>query len=160
MRTKIPATYQAVVNGFTEIATTLDLAASAAPSTGQFAGDDAVAVTDAFQAYSVAQTDVLDSIIDSVGQVGDTVPVFPPLEPATTRLKAVSASANVIAAPPRLSLPMPPRSVGRYLLDPAWADSICPCKELGRQARRLARRRRGSRSGGCRGAAWGTSGCG
>lgn len=99
MLTKIPATYQAVVNGFTEIATTLDLAASAAPSTGQFAGDDAVAVTDAFQAYSVAQTDVFDSIIDSVGQVGDTVPFFAPLEPVTTRMKAVSASANVSCCP-------------------------------------------------------------
>lgn len=76
-----------------------------------------MAVTDAFQTYSVAQTDLLDSIIDSVGQVGDTAPFFPPLEPVTTQLKAVSASANVSCCPTLLS----PLSWAGY------ADSICPC---------------------------------
>lgn len=86
---KTAADRQSIINGFVDLVTDLDQVAATPPPTAQFTGDDAMAVTNAFQGYGTAQRNVLDS----VARVGFVVKIIPAVGPPVAGVLQNTAAA-------------------------------------------------------------------
>lgn len=102
---------QTVITGFTDIITTITAATPATPPTGQFSATDSMAIANAFQGYSTAQT----GLIDVVAQSGGVVEMVPAVGPAIRALlEGTTGSVNVSGhpLPTRLLLASPSYILG------------------------------------------------
>lgn len=94
---KTAANRQTIINGFTDIATTITAATPASPPTTKLTGTDALAVTNAFHSFSTAQTTLLDTVAQSAAGALAVVPFVGP--PVTSVLVSMVVTVEVCCLP-------------------------------------------------------------